>query len=126
MWHRVVITTALIVSSAAALAATAHEHALHGWDSFNKQTTLQCPALKIAEKPAGDVNYLEEGFQSTLNTRQQRAFEKAIPRVNGGPRVCANRNGISCPTAWDMIAIEKAGLLPRFVGYACSNGGHIP
>jgi len=126
MWHRVVISALLIGSSAVALAGAAHDHPVNAWDTFNKRTALQCSALKIAEKPAGDVNYLEEGFYTSLNAEQRRAFEQAIPRIHGGPRSCANRNGISCPTAWNMVAIEKAGLLPRFVSYACSNGGHIP
>jgi hypothetical protein len=126
MWHRVAISAILMVSSAVALAANAHEHPLNAWNTFNKRTALQCPELKIGEKPAGDVNYLQEGFYDTLNAKQRRVFTNAIPRTNGGPRSCANRNGISCPTGWNMIAIEKARLLPRFINYACSQGAHIP
>ncbi len=117
-----VITAA---TSVAFSAAAAREQPTTAWNAFDEQAGLQCPALKMDTKPAGDVNGLQEGFYSTLSAKDSKAFESAIPRVDGGPRSCANRNGISCPTAWNMIAMERVGLLPRFVSYACANGASI-
>ena len=110
----------------AALKATAHGRPIDAWSDFNSRVTTRCPALKFESKPAGDVNFLQERFYVTLSSEENRVFERAVPRVNGGPRACAERNGISCPTAWNMLALEKAGLLPRFAAFACANGGSSP
>lgn len=126
MWNRAAILALISCYSSAALAAPADERPIDAWDTFNKKTELQCPALRLTNKPASDVNYLQEGFYPTLNTKQSEAFNSAIPRVDEGPKACAKRNGVSCPTAWNMLALEKAGLLPRFVSYACSEGRRIP
>jgi hypothetical protein len=95
------------------------------WTDFNKRVATQCPALALDSKAAGDVNGLQERFYATLNPAQNRAFDKAIPRVDGGPKPCAERDGITCPTAWNMVALKKAGLLSRFVTYACANAANM-
>ena len=122
---RTMIPITVVALSVAFSAASAREQPVTAWKAFDKQAMLQCPALKMDTKPAGDVNGLQEGFYSTLSAKESKAFDNAVPRVDGGPRSCANRDGISCPTAWNMVAMERVGLLPRFVSYACANGVDI-
>lgn len=126
MWQRAAVLILTIGFSAEVLAMVASERPIDAWNAFNKQATQQCPSLALANKPAGDVNYLQEQFYTTLSSRENSRFERAVPRIDGGPALCAKRNGISCPTAWNMLAMKRAGLLSRFTTYACSKGGRVP
>jgi len=106
--------------------ASAKDQSSSAWYDFNKQTDTKCPSLRIKDRPVGDLSYLQDNFSDTLKAEEKRAFENAIPRVDGGPKPCADLNGLSCPTEWNMIALKKVGLLSRFVDYACSNVKNIP
>lgn len=126
MWQRAAFFALSFGCSVAVSAMVARDRPIDAWDTFNKQATLQCPSLGLASKPAGDVDYLQERFYTTLSKNENSRFEKAVPRIDGGPAPCSKRNGISCPTAWNMLAIKRAGLLTRFTAYACSTGDRAP
>ncbi len=119
-----IIISGVALSTVSSVAA--YERPASSWSDFDRRAALRCPTSKLKIKTAGDINYLQEGFYSTLSAAESKAFNNAIPRVDDGPRPCADKNGITCPTAWNMVAIKKVGLLPRFVDYACANVGKIP
>ena len=122
--HQIVLMGCALLLTAASSAA-GQERPGDAWQDFNRRVAVSCPAKKLESRPAGDVNDLQENFYATLSPKEIHAFLTAIPRVDDGPRPCAKRDGISCPTAWNMVALKKVGLLPRFVDYACASAGDM-
>ena len=117
----ILVRCACAVMLSAVFAVGANAKPLGARDDFNLQASKTCVSKHLGQIPAGQVAGLQEDFYSTLTAAETRSFTGAIPRVDGGPKACAKLDGISCPAAWNMIALRKASLLPRFVRYACSH-----
>ncbi len=72
-------------------------------------------------KPA-DLDEVESRFLEGLSAGDLARVKAAIPRsIDGGPRSCEGRNGLSCASTHNLKAIERADQLQPFVAFVCAH-----
>ena len=77
----------------------------------------QCPAQRLENLAAGDLELLMEGFEPRLSPAQLRRQQDAV-----GVRCARVEAGLSCGNAATLDTYAKLGLLKAFVGAACASG----
>jgi hypothetical protein len=77
----------------------------------------QCPAQRLENMTAGDLELLMEGFEPRLTPAQKRQQQDAV-----GVRCARIEAGLSCGNAATLETYRSLGLLKDFVREACASG----
>ena len=90
------------------------------FEALANRTDRQCPKVHVRFFKAGDLDWEEEAFEDHISRQEQKKVDVAIARsADGGPRMCKDKNGLSCSAYWNLTAIRRAGLLYRFSSFVC-------
>lgn len=109
----------LLLAMALAVTTPAPEQVLAGtsFEHLASRTDVICPARMVRSITPGDLDYAQEGFEKRLPPGASVRLEMA----NGAHRRCAGRNGLSCPVAATLEAMERVGLMESFADYICTH-----
>jgi hypothetical protein len=98
------------------LAGPDFEAVVHGAHS-------KCPESGVRYATPASLLGVEDEFISALEARDRRHLESVSGKQQSGEFLqCAGRDGASCPAGQTLAALNRAGLLKRFVGAVCRRG----
>jgi hypothetical protein len=90
------------------------------FEALADRTDIRCPSAHVRFLKAADLAWEEEAFEHSLSASDQARFKGGIERTAaGGPKACADRNGLSCSASQNLEAIRKAGQMDHFIGFVC-------
>jgi hypothetical protein len=83
----------------------------------------KCPESGVRYTTPASLLGVEDEFISALEAQDRRHLESVSGKQQNGEFVqCAGRDGASCPAGQTLAALNRAGLLKRFVGAVCRRG----
>ena len=109
------IALAIVVAAAPARIQTLESPA---FTAFDRATDAICPTATLRLISPADLDGRQEEFIAALSWWQRRR----LAAVNRADRLCAGRNGLSCPTTATLAAFIKRGLMRDFAAAACAGG----
>jgi hypothetical protein len=110
----------LIVSAivlAAATPATARTPLQGARQAFDAELRRQCPAQRLQDMTAGDLEGLIEGFETRFTPGQTRQLQDAI-----GYRCARIEAGLTCGDNASLEVFRRQGALKAFTREACASG----
>jgi hypothetical protein len=87
------------------------------FENLAARSDAACNARGARMITPGDLDYIEESFESRLLQRTQTRLRS----IKLAGRKCAGVNGLSCAATATLDAFDAAGLMPSFTGYICSH-----
>jgi hypothetical protein len=107
----------LQLSPVVAIAFATVAHAQGVTPPYVAELKRQCPAQRLENLTAGDLELLMEGFEPHLTPAQLRQQQDAV-----GARCARVEAGLSCGNAATLETYKKLGLLKDFTHAACASG----
>jgi len=111
----------LAAFAAISLAPVVHAAAKTPYDRamtpFIAELNRQCPARRLEDLSAGDLELIMEGFETRLTPAQHRQLQDAI-----GYRCARTEAGLTCGNVATLDIFRRRGLLHDFTGQACASG----
>jgi hypothetical protein len=101
----------------AVLAFATAAHAQGVTPPYLAELKRQCPAQRLENLTAGDLELLMEGFQPRLTPAQLRQQQDAV-----GARCARVEAGLSCGNVATLETYKRLGLLRDFARAACASG----
>jgi hypothetical protein len=105
----------LLTLLAVAIATAAHAQGVTA--PYLAELKRQCPAQRLENMTAGDLELLMEDFQRRLTPAQVRSQQDEV-----GRRCARIEAGLSCGNAATLDAYRRFGLMRDFVHEACASG----
>jgi hypothetical protein len=101
---------------AAALAFATAAHAQGVTPPYLAELKKHCPAQRLDNMTAGDLELLMEGFETRLTPAQKRQQQGAV-----GVRCARIEAGLSCANSATLDTYRRLGLLKDFAREACAS-----
>jgi hypothetical protein len=105
----------LVAAVAAVAAGAPSSAAASAWEDWIRGLNVACPERHVAWVADGGYSDLLGAYDATL----PEAMRRRVSRTADAGRRCADTGGYMCEMAVTLDALEKFGLLRKFVAFGC-------